>query len=249
MKHEPNIVVYMDDIAMSARKPKEITDIDPDKTMFIEPKLYASKMLSSIDKPFPGGKLCLYSSPLKKVNHPELAASSELARYCSMIGSSQWFISLGRFDIATDVVTMEKFCVAPRFGHLRHLKYTHDYFNKFPHTTIRVCTQVTNYHSDLRKIEHDLFYKVYGIRNEEVKEPNEAGGNSDTQDTKKGEYDYSPSPDSRPFLFHGINREFMDPGDVWQVLLFIHHPTSGPDKFAPSHRKTNKIKYNMMTQL
>jgi hypothetical protein len=90
-----------------------------------------------------------------------------------------------------------------------------------------------------------LFYKVSRIRNEEVKE---VGGNSDTQDTKKGEYDYSPNPDSHPFLFHGINREFMDPGDVWQVLFVNYHPTSGPDKFSPSHRKTNKIKYIMISE-
>jgi hypothetical protein len=185
------IAVYVDDIAMAARKPKEITTMlmekykyklkgvgpieyhlgcdfgrDPDGTMFFGPRRYVSKMMSSYEKLFPGEKLFLYSSPLEKGDHPELDTSTELgeediSKYQSMIGALQWSISLGRFDIATAVMTMARFRAAPRVGHLKRLKHIYGYIKKFPHAAIRVRTQVPDY-SDLPKLEHDWFYSVYG---------------------------------------------------------------------------------------
>ena len=35
-----------------------------------------------------------------------------------MIGAMQWAISIGRFDIATAVMSLSSFRVAPRIGHL-----------------------------------------------------------------------------------------------------------------------------------
>ena len=54
------------------------------------------------------------SSPLEKGDHPELDTSELLdptgvQQYQSLIGSLQWAISLGRFDIATAVMTMSGF--------------------------------------------------------------------------------------------------------------------------------------------
>jgi hypothetical protein len=64
-----------------------------------------------------------YVSPLEKGDHPELDSTSELnedgiKQYQSLIGSLQWLITLRRFDIATAVVTMPRFRVVPREGHL-----------------------------------------------------------------------------------------------------------------------------------
>ena len=55
-----------------------------------------------------------YSSPLESGDHPELDTSEELdpkdaKKYQSMIGSLQWAISLGRFDICTAVMTLSSF--------------------------------------------------------------------------------------------------------------------------------------------
>ena len=63
------------------------------------------------------------SSPLIKNDHPEFDDSELLneegiKKYQSMIGTCQWAISLGRFDILTAVMTMSQFRIAPRVGHL-----------------------------------------------------------------------------------------------------------------------------------
>jgi hypothetical protein len=53
-------------------------------------------------------------SPLEKSDHPELDESPLLdedgiRKYQSLIGTLQWTISLGRFDIAMAVMTMSSF--------------------------------------------------------------------------------------------------------------------------------------------
>ena len=53
-------------------------------------------------------------SPLEKGDHLELDDSelldkSGIEQYQSLLGSLQWAISLGRFDIATAVITIYKF--------------------------------------------------------------------------------------------------------------------------------------------
>ena len=63
------------------------------------------------------------SSPLEKGDHPELDDSHLLdedgiEKYQSLIGSLQWAISLGRFDVQTAVMSMSSFRSAPRIGHL-----------------------------------------------------------------------------------------------------------------------------------
>ena len=77
----------------------------------------------------------LYSSPLDKGDHPELDTSDLLdadgiQKYQSMIGVMQWAISIGRFDIATAVMSLSSFRVTPRVGHLKHCKRTYAYLSK-----------------------------------------------------------------------------------------------------------------------
>ena len=54
-----------------------------------------------------------------------------------MIGSLQWSIILGRFDIAVAVMTMSGFRSAPRKGHLERLKRIYGYLYKFRDSRIR----------------------------------------------------------------------------------------------------------------
>ena len=65
------------------------------------------------------------SSPIEKNDHPELDESELLnidgqKQYQSMIGALQWVVSLGRFDIATAVMTMSRFRAEPRIGHMTY---------------------------------------------------------------------------------------------------------------------------------
>ena len=75
-------------------------------------------------------------SPLEKGDHPEIDDSPLLdgdgiAKYQSLIGTLQWTITLGRFDVATAVMTMSGFRAAPREGHLERVKRICGYLTKF----------------------------------------------------------------------------------------------------------------------
>ena len=85
----------------------------------------------------------------------------------SLIGVLQWTISLGRFDIATAVMTMSGFRTAPRVGHLERLKRVCGYLTKMKHGFIRVRTNLPDY-SDLHASQYDWSRTVYGRVKEEL---------------------------------------------------------------------------------
>ena len=71
-------------------------------------------------KPYP------YSSPLEKGEHPELDTTDlvdedGIKLYRAMIGQLQWLVSLGRIDVFTATMSMSRWRVAPRQGHLDRL--------------------------------------------------------------------------------------------------------------------------------
>ena len=83
----------------------------------------------------------LYSFPLEKGDHPELDSSNLLdadgiQKYQSMIGAMQWAISIGRFDIATAVMSLSSFHVAPHVRHLERCKRIYAYLSKMRHAAI-----------------------------------------------------------------------------------------------------------------
>ena len=67
------------------------------------------------------------SYPLDKDDHSELDDSSLLEEpdikiYQSLIGSLQWAITLGHFDILVAVMVMSRFCITPRKDTWRDLR-------------------------------------------------------------------------------------------------------------------------------
>jgi hypothetical protein len=90
-----------------------------------------------------------------------------IQQYQSLIGALQWTISLGRFDIATAVMSMSSFRVAPRMGHLERLKRICGYLSKMKFGYIRVRTEEPDF-SDLPDINYEWAKTVYGNVTEEV---------------------------------------------------------------------------------
>jgi len=96
--------------------------------------------------------LCLFGkrphnahSPIVQGDHPELDTSNLLDDagiqiYQSLIGSLQWAIQIGRFDIATAIMTLSCFRACLRQGHLDHVKCVIGYLSKFKHGAIRIRT-------------------------------------------------------------------------------------------------------------
>jgi hypothetical protein len=111
-------------------------------------------------------------SPLLKGDHPELDASELLdakgiQQYQSLIGSLQWAVTLGRFDIMTAVMSLSSFRTAPRVGHMDRAKRIYGYLARMSEATIRVRTDEPD-HSGWPKQHFDWSYTVYGDVKEEI---------------------------------------------------------------------------------
>jgi hypothetical protein len=82
-----------------------------------------------------------------------------------MIGSLQWIVTMGRFDIHTAVMTVSRFRIAPRIGHLERLRRIYDYLSKMRFPSIRVRTEEPDY-SDVPNHQYDWMYTVYSATKE-----------------------------------------------------------------------------------
>lgn len=65
-------------------------------------------------------------------HHPEMDDSELLdiggaAKYQMMVGSLNWLVTLGRFDIYYVTQTMARFGMAPQIGHFEEMKRTFGY--------------------------------------------------------------------------------------------------------------------------
>jgi hypothetical protein len=108
-----------------------------------------------------------YYSPLEKGDHPELDTSEFLDEektriYQSLIGSLQWIVTIGKFDIYTAVMTMSSFRAQPRMGHLTRVKRIFGYLSKFRSSSIRVLTDEPIELSVLPDKEYEWKQSVYG---------------------------------------------------------------------------------------
>jgi hypothetical protein len=99
------------------------------------------------------------TSPLEANDNPELDTSEFLEEqdikiYQSMIGSAQWLIALGRFDIGVHVMTLSSFRAQPRQGHLDRIKRVYGYVCKMKHAAIRYRTEMPDV-TDFTFVERD----------------------------------------------------------------------------------------------
>ena len=185
------IAVYVDDLCIAAKDPKEIINVlkskyhlrvkgdgpltyhlgadyfqDPDGTMVSQPKKYIEKLKEtyirlSNTEPSKGLK-----TPLEKNDHPELDTSEilegqEVNHYLTMVGQLQWLIALGRFDIQAQVITMSRFRAQPRKGHLDRLKRIYAYVIRTKDYATRFRTTEPDY-SYLPDQNFDWAHTVYG---------------------------------------------------------------------------------------
>ena len=84
---------------------------------------------------FPDENFHNIKAPLEKTDHPELdnteLCNEELiTKYMCMIGQLQWAVTLGRYDILPHVMSISRFRLAPKIGHLERLKRLYGYLSK-----------------------------------------------------------------------------------------------------------------------
>ena len=74
--------------------------------------------------------LVLDQDPQLEADSSELLDAERVRTYHSLIGALQWAVSLGRLDIATAVMTLSSFYLAPRQGHLERLEQIFEYLTQ-----------------------------------------------------------------------------------------------------------------------
>ena len=151
------IAVYVDDLCIAAQDPKEIINIlkskynlkvngdgpltyhlgadyfqDPDGTMVSQPKKYIEKLKGTYvrlfnTEPSKGLKTSLEKNDHSELDTSEILEGQEVNHYLAMVCQLQWLITLGRFDIQAQVITMSRFRAQPRKGHLERLKRIYAY--------------------------------------------------------------------------------------------------------------------------
>jgi hypothetical protein len=139
------IAVYVDDSREQTFHLGVDFTRDDDNTLCISPTKYIEKLIKNYEKLFGMKPSQNVTSPLDKGDHPELDTSElcteeQISQYQSMIGSLQWIVTIGRFDVHTAVRTMSGFRIAPRIGHLKRLQRIYGYLSKMRFASIRVRT-------------------------------------------------------------------------------------------------------------
>ncbi len=178
------VATYVDDLTLALVNPKEFTDIlinkynfklkgtgpitfhlgmdfhrDEDRTLCIAPRKYIEKLVSNYERLFGRAPKQTSSSPIEKGDHPELDDSEllgeeDIKKYQSLIGSLQWVVSIGRFDVMTAIMTLSGFRVAPRHGHLDRVCHIFGYLAKMKHATICIRMDEPDF-SDVPLFEYD----------------------------------------------------------------------------------------------
>ena len=88
-------------------------------------KTYIKNVCDKIEKLYETS-LRNHGSPLPDGYHPEIDTSpllvgSEVSKYSMLIGSLNWAVMLGRFDVHYTASTMGRYQIAPCEGHLEHV--------------------------------------------------------------------------------------------------------------------------------
>ena len=122
---------------------------------------------------FPGDSLPHVKSPLDKNDHPELdnselASDDLITKFMCMVGQLQWAVTLGRHDILAHVMSMSRFRLAPKVGHIERMKRIYGYLSRTKHYALRFRTDEQNY-MHLPDLEYD-WTRIYGNVLEEIPE-------------------------------------------------------------------------------
>src|SRR5690348_4645631 len=83
---------------------------------------------------FPKGR---FKTPMTEeyysdLDQTELCSPLEGSKYWSLIGSANWIVALGRFDIAFATSTLARYCAMPRLGHYKAAQRIFSYLRMLP---------------------------------------------------------------------------------------------------------------------
>ena len=104
---------------------------------------YINNCLPKLAKVCGINEFAKHKVPMSETYHPELDTTpllepKDITLYKSLLGSANWIITLGRFDIAYATNTMARYGMAPREGHLKALKQIFGYLRNRPNGQILI---------------------------------------------------------------------------------------------------------------
>ena len=140
---------------------------DEEGILCMHPRKYVDKMIVSYKQMFNQKPSTKGKSPLEENDHPELDTTEFLdmeytEKYQSMIGSLQWIIAIGRWDIQTAVMTLSSFRAQPRKGHLERAKRIYSYVAKFRDYCIKFRVDEPDLSLFNNNIDLDWSKTIYG---------------------------------------------------------------------------------------
>ena len=147
---------------------------DQDGRLVMEPGKYIDKMMTAYAQLFNGERPCTKrKSPVEENDHPELDPTAFLdedgiQKYQSMIGSLQWLVSIGRWDIMTSLMSLSSFRAQPRIGHLERLKRIYGYVHRTRTYAIKYRVEQPDVTTFDNRIKMDWSKSIYGDHTEDL---------------------------------------------------------------------------------
>jgi hypothetical protein len=111
----------------------ELTAMDIKTALSAE--TYIKNSIEKFERMF-GEEIHTQKYPMKEASHPESDDSAYLSKeratqYRAIIGSLNWVVILGRFDVMYATNTLARFSIAPRVGHLCEARRILGYLKRY----------------------------------------------------------------------------------------------------------------------
>ena len=113
-----------------------------------------------------------HKSPMAKEYHPEedntpLLDNIGISKYRSLIGTGNWIITLGRFDVFYAINTLSRYSATPQEGHLKAMMRVFGYLDAFPNG--RIIIDPTYYdRSKYPPTRHENWDELYPDAEEDI---------------------------------------------------------------------------------
>jgi hypothetical protein len=109
---------------------------DPDTTIALSAETYITNAVEKYEQKF-GCPITPYHSPMEHSYHSEedttnLLNPKQASLFRGLIGSANWVVTLGRFDIAYAVNNLARFNMSPRQGHFEAAVRIFGYLKAYP---------------------------------------------------------------------------------------------------------------------
>eukprot|EP00934_Nitzschia_sp_Nitz4_P008762 Nitzschia sp. Nitz4//scaffold145_size56662//50639//52106//NITZ4_006565-RA/size56662-processed-gene-0.32-mRNA-1//-1//CDS//3329536601//8752//frame0 len=119
-----------------------------------------------------GQDIRTFKTPMDSDYHPEIDDSEPLndtehSKYRALVGSANWIITLGRFDIQYAVTTLAKYSMKPRAGRYKAMIRVFGYLKAFPKGLIIIDPNMLDT-EQFSVTKHDNWMEFYPDSREEI---------------------------------------------------------------------------------